>query len=93
VETYICHHIAIDGTYVLQFKEAGFFSKGGMKIFKVPVTPKEALSSDLMGLLEKRRCQKFLEAIQNLEEGNPKTYDGIKIDQPGKLMLEKYGLE
>jgi len=36
-----------------------------MKIYKVPVTPKEALGSDLMGLLEKRRCQKFLEAIQN----------------------------
>jgi len=53
----------------------------------VPVTPKEALSSDLMGLLEKRRCQKFLEVIQNFEEGNPKTYEGIKIDQPGKVML------
>jgi len=30
----------IDGTYVLQNKEGGFFSKGGLKIFKVPVTPK-----------------------------------------------------
>lgn len=64
-----------------------------MKIFKVPVTPKEALNSDLMGLLEKRRCQKFLEAIQNFEEGNPKTYEKIKIDRPGKEMLEQYGLE
>ena len=72
---------------MLQFKESGFFSKGGMKIFKVPVTPKEALSSDLMGLLEKRRCQKFLEAIQNFEEGKPATYDKIKIDRPGKEML------
>ncbi len=58
---------AIDGTYVLQNKEAGFFSKGGMKIAKVPVTPKEALSSDLMGMMEKRRCQKFMEAMQNFE--------------------------
>jgi Rab GDP dissociation inhibitor len=31
---------AIDGTYVLQNKEGGFFSKGGHKIYKVPVTPK-----------------------------------------------------
>jgi len=51
METYDCNYQAIDGTYVLQFKEGGFFSKGGMKIFKVPVTPKEALASDLMGLL------------------------------------------
>ena len=87
METYNVYYEAIDGTYVLQFKEGGFFSKGGMKIFKVPVTPKEALASDLMGLLEKRRCQKFLEAIKNFEEGNPKTYDGIKIDRPGKEML------
>ena len=58
-------NIAIDGTYVLQNKEGGFFSKGGMKISKVPATPKEALASNLMGLLEKRRCQSFLEVIQN----------------------------
>jgi len=57
----------IDGTYVLQNKEGGFFSKGGLKIAKVPVTAKEALASDLMGMLEKRRFQKFLEAIQNYE--------------------------
>lgn len=50
----------IDGTYVLQNKEGGFFSKGGLKIAKVPVTAKEALASDLMGMLEKRRFQKFL---------------------------------
>jgi RAB protein geranylgeranyltransferase component A len=45
-----------------------------------------------MGLLEKRRCQKFLEAVQNFEENNPKTFEGIKPDRPGKEMLEKYGL-
>lgn len=67
---------AIDGTYVLQNKEGGFFSKGGLKIAKVPVTAKEALASDLMGMLEKRRFQKFLEGIQNFEEGNSKTYQG-----------------
>lgn len=32
------------------------FSKGGPKIEKVPANDKEALSSDLMGLFEKRRC-------------------------------------
>ena len=93
METYHFFYAAIDGTYVLQFKEGGFFSKGGLKIFKVPVTPKEALSSDLMGLFEKRRCQKFLEVIQNFEEANPKTYDGIKIDRSGREMLKKYDLE
>jgi Rab GDP dissociation inhibitor len=35
------------------------FSKGGPKICKVPATGEEALKSDLMGLLEKRRCKNF----------------------------------
>ena len=46
-----------------------------------------------MGLLEKRRCQKFLEAIQNFEEENPKTHGKIKLNKPGKDMLEEFGLE
>lgn len=48
-----------EATYVYQMREAGFFSKGGATICKVPQTPTEALKSDLMGMLEKRRCQGF----------------------------------
>lgn len=59
----------------------------------MPVTPKEALASDLMGLFEKRRCQKFLEAVQNFEENDPKTHAGIKLNAPAKEMLAKYELE
>lgn len=59
----------------------------------MPVTPKEALASDLMGLFEKRRCQKFLEAVQNFEENDPKTHSGIKLNAPAKDMLAKYELE
>jgi len=44
-------------------KEGGLFSSGGAKIFKVPTNDKEALHSDLMGLFEKRRCQKFFKYI------------------------------
>lgn len=46
-----------------------------------------------MGMLEKRRCQSFLEVIQNFEEENPKTHKGISIDKPAKVMFEKFGLE
>lgn len=83
----------IDGTYVLQNKEGGFFSKGGLKIAKVPVTAKEALASDLMGMLQKRRFQKFLEAIQGYDEKDPKTYQGVEANKPAKFMFEKFGLE
>jgi Rab GDP dissociation inhibitor len=40
-------------------REGGLFSKGGPMIAKVPSNDTEALKSDLMGLLEKRRCKNF----------------------------------
>lgn len=40
-------------------REGGFFSKGGGAICKVPGNDSEALKSDLMGMLEKRRCKNF----------------------------------
>jgi len=43
--------------------EGGLFSKGGRKIRKVPGNDSEAFKSDLMGLLEKRRCQKLYKFI------------------------------
>lgn len=53
----------VDGTYVYQWCEGGLFSKECGKIKKVPGNDKEALTSDLMGLLEKRRCQKFFKYV------------------------------
>lgn len=55
-------------------KEGGIFSKGGPKIEKVPATASEALQSDLMGMFEKRRCQKFLSYVANYDPKNTKTY-------------------
>ena len=50
----------VDESYVMQVSEGGMFSSGGAKIHKVPATKTEALSSDLMGMFEKKRCTKFL---------------------------------
>lgn len=72
---------AIDGTYVFQVTSEGFFSKGGkIKIEKVPATDKEALNSDLMGLLEKRRCKNFFQFCQNYEKSNPKTWEKMDMN-------------
>lgn len=47
-------------------------------LFKVPCTDMEALSSGLMGFLEKRRAQKFFAFCQNYDEKNPATMEDIK---------------
>ena len=64
----------VDSSYVYQWKKGGFFSKKGGKIEKVPSNDKEALTSDLMSLFEKRRCQKFFKYVQNFELEDKKTY-------------------
>jgi Rab GDP dissociation inhibitor len=51
-------------------REAGFFSKGGGTICKVPGNDSEALKSDLMGILEKRRCQTFFMFIEKFDINN-----------------------
>jgi len=59
---------SIEGSYVL--------GKSG-KISKVPADEKEALSSDLMGIFEKRRFKNFLVFVQEFEKDNPSTWKDI----------------
>lgn len=64
----------IDGTYVYQWDKGGIFSKAKGVIHKVPANSSEAVTSDLMGLLEKNRCRKFFEFIQEFDANNAKTH-------------------
>jgi Rab GDP dissociation inhibitor len=69
-----------DVTRYLEFKAVdGSFVVHQGKVYKVPSTGAEALKSSLMGILEKRRCQKFLEFIAEYEEDNPKTQQGLDL--------------
>lgn len=60
---------AVDGSYV---------QKQG-KIYKVPASDVEALKSPLMGLFEKRRARKFFLYVQDYDEKDPKTHEGLNI--------------
>jgi len=53
---------AVDGSYVV----------ASDKVYKIPSTSGEALKSSLMGILEKRRCAKFLEFVGECDEKDPK---------------------
>jgi len=60
-------------TRYLEFKACdGSFVVNGDKVYKVPSTSGEALKSSLMGLLEKRRCGKFLEFVGECDDKDPK---------------------
>jgi Rab GDP dissociation inhibitor len=80
----------------LEFKQIdGSFVFRGGKVHKVPCTGQEALASSLMGLFEKRRCQKFLEFVQNYEKEDPKTHNKLDLSKktPKELMAKDFGLE
>jgi Rab GDP dissociation inhibitor len=83
----------VDGTFVYQNKEAGFFSKGGVQISKVPGTPEEAIKSDLMGLLEKNRCKNLFSYVQKYDPQNPKTHEKIDATkEPFAALVKKFDL-
>lgn len=82
-------------TRYLEFKsiEGSYVYKSG-KIYKVPVDQKEALSSDLMGMFEKRRFRNFLIFVQDFDENDPKTWKDIDPKRSTILELyEKFGLD
>eukprot|EP00727_Mastigamoeba_balamuthi_P014235 m51a1_g9434 putative rab gdp dissociation inhibitor alpha (451) ;mRNA; f:435516-437591 len=84
-----------DVTRYLEFKSvAGSYVYRGGKIHKVPATDGEALRSPLMGLFEKRRCQKFFVFVQDYEAENPKTHQGFDLDKVlMKDLFKKFSLE
>ena len=75
---------SIEGSYVM--------GKSG-KISKVPADEKKALTSDLMGLFEKRCIKNFLTFVQDSNEEDPKTWKDV--DPKVTTMAEvnkKFGL-
>ncbi|KAG8068680.1 hypothetical protein GUJ93_ZPchr0005g15155 [Zizania palustris] len=74
---------AVDGSYV--------FSKG--KIHKVPATDMEALKSPLMGIFEKRRARNFFIYVQDYNEAEPKTHQGLDLTRmTTRELIAKHGL-
>jgi len=65
--------VKTDVTRYLEFKAVdGSYVVASDKVYKVPSTSGEALKSSLMGILEKRRCAKFLEFVGECDEKDAK---------------------
>ena len=73
--------VSTDVTKYLEFKQiAGSYVQQGQAtkatVAKVPSDAKEALSSPLMGLFEKRRARNFLEWVGSYKEDDPASHKG-----------------
>ncbi|KAL0078889.1 GDP dissociation inhibitor [Phycomyces blakesleeanus] len=84
-----------DVTRYLEFKQiAGSYVSHEGKISKVPATEGEAISSSLMGLVEKRRLQKFFEFVQNWKEDDDSTHQGLNLEKDTMVTVyEKFSLD
>jgi len=84
-----------DVTRYLQFKSVdGSYVYKDKQIMKVPATEKEALATDLMGWLEKRRFKNYLLFCTEWDETKPKTHtDGITPNVPTKKLIANYDLD
>lgn len=82
-------------TKYLEFKVVeGSFVYKGQKIFKVPADEKEALSSSLMGIFEKRRFRSFLMFVQNFDSNDRGTWKDIDPDVTlSSQLYQKFGLD
>ena len=82
-------------TKYMSFKQIeGSFVFRGDCVYKVPADEKEALSSSLMGIFEKRRFRKFLLFALQFDPQDPKTWEGA--DPAATTMAEvyhKFGLD
>ncbi|KAM3877789.1 rab GDP dissociation inhibitor beta [Diretmus argenteus] len=67
-----------DVTRYLDFKviEGSYVYKAG-KVHKVPATEADALTSDLLGMFDKRRYRKLLHFSLNFDENSPRTYQDM----------------
>lgn len=83
-----------DVTRYLDFKQiAGSYVYRDKKIAKLPSTESEAISSPLMGLFEKNRARLFFKFVQNYDEKDPKTHQGVSPQTPTSEVFKKFGLE
>ena len=59
----------VDGSFVYRGS-----AKGSTQVFKVPITPKEALKSPLLGMAEKARMAQFTAWVASVKLDDPKTW-------------------
>ena len=60
----------------------------------MPADEREALSSDLMGLFEKRRFRNMLAYIQDFKEDDPTTWKDLNPKtSPMSALFDKFGVD
>jgi len=84
-----------DVTRYLEFKcvDGSFVYRSG-KVYKVPANDGEAVKSSLMGIFEKRRARKFFLYIQDYDQADQATWQGMDLSKtPMRKVFQTFELE
>jgi|EP00927_Polykrikos_kofoidii_P086033 Rab GDP dissociation inhibitor len=82
-----------DRSYVYQPTSGGLFSSA-KSIHSVPTTPGEALKSAMMGIIEKPRFVNFVNFVQNWDDADPSTHQGLDPAlHTMQQVFDKFGLQ
>ncbi|KAJ1642765.1 Rab GDP dissociation inhibitor alpha [Coemansia erecta] len=60
------------------------------KIFKVPSTPTEGLTSSLVGFFQKNNARKFIDFLLNWKKDDPKTHQGLDLEKTSMNEVYKH---
>jgi len=82
-------------TRYLEFKvvEGSYVYKSGGKVWKVPSTPSEAMTSSLMGIFQKNRFRIFLKVVYNWKLEDKSTHDKMNPQKRMSEVFKDYGLD
>jgi len=82
-------------TRYLEFQEVqNSYVYKDKKIYKVPTTAAESLTSSLMGIFEKRRCAEFFIYLGAYKQEDPKTHEGLDLTKATMAdVYKKFGLD
>lgn len=75
---------SVAGSFVVQN------DKNKLTVHKVPSTPKEAIQSGLLGLLQKKRFKDFIEWVNDYEPAETKTHSGLDLKKQTSAEVFKY---
>lgn len=80
-------------TDYLEFKSvAGSYVYKGSKLYKVPCTATEAMSTSLVGMFEKKRLKNFLGYCSEYEESDPKTHKMDIANMTSQQLYNHFGV-
>lgn len=84
-------------TRYLEFKsvEGSYVYKHSGKVWKVPSTPKEALTSSLVGMFQKNYLRKFLSYVNAWKQDDPTTHKSgaMAPNVPMQKVFDDFGLD